>query len=297
MSPRRFDRLRRAKPGLAIASSLVIALALLGCGGKMPAAPHGASSSPPLRPAFQALRVHVAGDVAIVAEGDTDARFGEKLRASVEAELGRQGVRLAASGEKGTDLTVRIETRVKGAVYFLRGHVGLTAERGTIAIATATTDEEIHRETDFPAVMAEEVVRALLGSPAFIEFAESKSPAGRPATRRPPPRPPTRPQPVVAKAPTPEAAAKAHYGRGTSFYNLGRFSEAQAEYEAAYLSVQDPPFLFNIAQCQRKMGKDREAIATYRSYLRAAPNAPHRPEVQRHIAELERESRATALGR
>ena len=100
---------------------------------------------------------------------------------------------------------------------------------------------------------------------------------------------------MVAKTTTPEANARAHYGRGTSYYNLGRFREALAEYEAAYLAVQDPPFLFNIAQCNRKMGKDQEALAAYRSYLRVSPNAPNRSEVQKHIADLERETRAAAL--
>ena len=76
-------------------------------------------------------------------------------------------------------------------------------------------------------------------------------------------------------------------------YNLGRFSEALSEYEAAYLAVQDPPFLFNIAQCHRKMGKNKEALESYRSYLRVAPDAPNRAEVQRRISELERQAHAT----
>ena len=75
-------------------------------------------------------------------------------------------------------------------------------------------------------------------------------------------------------------------------YNLGRFSEALSEYEAAYLTVQDPPFLFNIAQCHRKMGKNKEALESYRSYLRVAPDAPNRGEVQRRISELERQVHA-----
>jgi tetratricopeptide (TPR) repeat protein len=75
-------------------------------------------------------------------------------------------------------------------------------------------------------------------------------------------------------------------------YNLGRFSEALAEYEAAYLAVQDPPFLFNIAQCHRKMGNNKEALDSYRSYLRVAPAAPNRAEVQKRISELERQVHA-----
>ena len=74
---------------------------------------------------------------------------------------------------------MRIETRVNGAVYFLRGHVGLTAERAGVAVATALTDDEIHREGEFAAVMAEKVVSALLDSagPAGIRR-PARSPSG-----------------------------------------------------------------------------------------------------------------------
>jgi tetratricopeptide (TPR) repeat protein len=99
---------------------------------------------------------------------------------------------------------------------------------------------------------------------------------------------------VAAKATrNPTAEAKAHASRGTNLYNLGRFSEALAEYEAAYLAIQDPPFLFNIAQCHRKMGKNKEALDSYRTYLRVAPEAPNRAEVQKRISELEHQAHAT----
>ena len=269
---------------------LVCAIAALGCGGSLSAG-QPTAAAPRTSAALQGLRVHVAGDVAIVTEGNTDARLADSLRTAVEAELGRRGLCVVPGTEKAPDLTLRIETRVKGAVYFLRGHVGLTAERGGIAVATAATDDEIHGETEFAAVMAEKAVSAILGSPALAEFAQKRAPQPEPPRPKPAPRTPT----MVAKTTTPEANARAHYGRGTSYYNLGRFREALAEYEAAYLAVQDPPFLFNIAQCNRKMGKDQEALAAYRSYLRVSPNAPNRSEVQKHIAELERETRAAAL--
>jgi tetratricopeptide (TPR) repeat protein len=247
---------------------------------------------------MQGLRVHVATDVAIVTEGNTDARLGDKLRAAVEAELRRRGVQVLAGSEKSADLTLRIETRVKGAVYFLRGHVGLTAEKAGAAVATAATSDEIHGETEFATVMADKVVTALLGLPALGELAEKRAPRREAPREKPAPKP----QVMVAKTihpvvktVNPEAEAKTHYGRGTSYYNLGRYREALAEYEAAYLAVQDPPFLFNIAQCYRKMGKDQEALGAYRSYLRVAPNAPNRSEVQRRIAELEQDTRAATL--
>jgi tetratricopeptide (TPR) repeat protein len=269
----------------------------LGCGETLSSAPPADRPTTTARPAqpfqgpYQGLRIHVASDVAIVTEGTADGKLAEKLRAAVEAELGRRGIRVCAVNDKSADLTLRIETRVKGAVYFLRGHVGLTAERGGVAVATAGTDDEIQRDTEFSTAMAEKAVAALLASPALNEFASRRGARREPAREKPFPRT----QPQVARTVSPEAAAKAHYGRGTSYYNLGRYGEALAEYEAAYLAVQDPPFLFNIAQCQRKMGKDQEALAAYRSYLRVAPNAPNRLEVQKRVAELEKETRAAAL--
>lgn len=258
----------------------------LGCGGSTTASAPGARSVAPVLQPVQALGVHVADDVAIVAEGTTTARIRETLKAAVEAELGRRGLRVLHGAAEAADVTVRIETRVKGAVYFLRGHVGLTMEKAGVQVATVATDDEIHRESEFPGVMAEKAVAALLRSPALVEFAERRA-----VQKRVSPRPIARPARTVARGLSPEAQAKAHYGRGTSYYNLGRYREALAEYEAAYLAVQDPPFLFNIGQCQRKMGKDREALGAYRSYLRVAPNAPNRFDVQKRIAELEREGR------
>jgi tetratricopeptide (TPR) repeat protein len=229
----------------------------------------------------------VIDPIAIVAEGDTNPRMGESLKAAVEAELGRAGLLVLRGAAETAEVTVRVETRVKGAVYFLRGHVGLTMEKAGIQVAAAATEDEIHRESQFPGVMAEKAVAALLRSPALTEFAERRA-----HRRTGPDKPIPRPARVMARAPSPEAQAKAHHGRGTSYYNLGRYQEALAEYEKAYLAIQDPPFLFNIAQCQRKMGKDREALGAYRSYLRVAPNAPNRSDVQRRIAELEREAHA-----
>lgn len=266
------------------------ATTLLACAGTTSAS-GPASPTPATAPAVQGLRVHVAGDVAIVAEGDAPAGLADKLKAAVEAELGRRGLRIMPANDKTTEVTVRIASRVKGAVYFLRGHVELTAEKGNVALASAATDDEIHREADFPTEMAAQAVSALLGAPAFQELAARRAP------HREPVRPTARPRPtapVMAKV-APETEAKAHYGRGTSYYNLGRYAEALAEYEAAYLAVQDPPFLFNIAQCQRKMGHDQEALGAYRSYLRVAPNAPNRAEVHKRIAELERQTQPAAL--
>lgn len=84
------------------------------------------------------------------------------------------------------------------------------------------------------------------------------------------------------------AAAKMHYERGTTLFDLQRYLEAAKEYEAAFEAKNDPALLFNIAQAYRFGGDYSKAIAAYRSFLRRMPDADNRPEIEKHIAELQR---------
>ena len=231
---------------------------------------------------MRALRVRVLEDMAFVAEGDTDPRLNERVKAAVQAELGRAGLTVVHGRDATPDFDVRIEIRVTAAVYLLHGHVALTAESDGAAVAVTATHDEFHRDGEFPVIMAQEAVQALLGSPGLEEFAEKKHP--RLAAAR-------HPQPAAPEetSPSPEALAtsREHYNLGTRHYQLGHFQEALGEYEAAYMAVPDPAFLFNIAQCHRKMSHDKEAVGFYKSYLRAAPNAPNRADVEKRIQELE----------
>lgn len=97
--------------------------------------------------------------------------------------------------------------------------------------------------------------------------------------------------PVTAAPPSPEDKTKAreHYQRGLTHYDIKEYGEALAQFKNAYRVVQDPAFLFNIAQCYRKLGQDVEALDYYRNYLRRFPTAPNRAEVERRIQEIERE--------
>jgi tetratricopeptide (TPR) repeat protein len=99
---------------------------------------------------------------------------------------------------------------------------------------------------------------------------------------------------ATAAAPTPEEKAKAreHYQKGLTHYDIKEFSEALTEFKNAYRIVQDPAFLFNIAQCYRKLGQDVEALDYYRNYVRRFPTSPNRAEVDRRIQEIEREQEA-----
>jgi tetratricopeptide (TPR) repeat protein len=88
--------------------------------------------------------------------------------------------------------------------------------------------------------------------------------------------------------------AKARYESGVRHYDLSEWEPALLDFKEAYRNKPDPAFLYNIAQCHRKLGHTEEAITFYRSYLRRAPDAKNREEVERRIGELERESAAVS---
>lgn len=82
-------------------------------------------------------------------------------------------------------------------------------------------------------------------------------------------------------------AAKAKFAAGARHFDLSEFDEALADFKDAYRNKPDPVLLYNIAQCHRKLGHTDEAISFYQSYLRRAPEAKNRDEVERRIKELE----------
>jgi hypothetical protein len=85
-----------------------------------------------------------------------------------------------------------------------------------------------------------------------------------------------------------EDASREHFRKGTLAYNLGHYEQAAAEFEAAYLLVADPSYLFNIGQAFRLAGVPEKALIAYRSYLRTSlTNAPSRAQSQERVRELE----------
>jgi tetratricopeptide (TPR) repeat protein len=85
------------------------------------------------------------------------------------------------------------------------------------------------------------------------------------------------------KAVDPKVAAKEHYTRGTSFYDLGRYDDAIKEFEAAYQLKNDPAFLYNLAQSYRQAGNHEQAVHFYKTYLRYVPNAKNRADIEEKI--------------
>jgi tetratricopeptide (TPR) repeat protein len=82
-------------------------------------------------------------------------------------------------------------------------------------------------------------------------------------------------------------SAKEHYNKGTSYYDLGRYSDAINEFEAAYQIKNDPAILYNLAQSHRLAGNAEQALRFYKTYLRRAPKGPFKSETESFIAQLE----------
>jgi tetratricopeptide (TPR) repeat protein len=81
--------------------------------------------------------------------------------------------------------------------------------------------------------------------------------------------------------------ARRHFDRGEKLYALTRFSDALDEYQKAFDARPIPDFLFNIGQCYRNLGDYDAAIFSYRKYLKLAPDAPNREQVEQLITDLE----------
>jgi tetratricopeptide (TPR) repeat protein len=85
--------------------------------------------------------------------------------------------------------------------------------------------------------------------------------------------------------------AREAFREGQKHYNLGEFSDALERFKEAYRLKPDPVLLYNIGQCQWKMGDLKAAVHSYRAYLRGAGDVANRPEVEARIAELEQKIR------
>lgn len=83
--------------------------------------------------------------------------------------------------------------------------------------------------------------------------------------------------------------AREHFQNAENSFNLGRFPDALADYQAAYEAKPLPGFLFNIAQCYRNMQSYDRARFFYRRYLALDPKTPNRRLVEDLIAEMTRE--------
>ena len=85
-----------------------------------------------------------------------------------------------------------------------------------------------------------------------------------------------------------ERTARTHFQKGEAHYTAGQFREALSEYWDGFDAVPLPGFLVNIAQCQRRLGDLRHALASYQKFVLVAPSSPLVPEVRKMMADLQR---------
>jgi tetratricopeptide (TPR) repeat protein len=83
------------------------------------------------------------------------------------------------------------------------------------------------------------------------------------------------------------AVAREAYDEARRHYELDEFSAALEGFKRAYLAVDDPSLLFNIAQCHRQLGNRAEAIKFYRWFIRKVPSSPQRQDAEHIVATLE----------
>lgn len=88
-------------------------------------------------------------------------------------------------------------------------------------------------------------------------------------------------------ADAPVERAKALFSEGNKAFNLGEFENALALYTRSYRIKPLPGFLFNIAQCHRKLGHFQEAVTTYQAFLATHPDASNRSVVEDLIKEAQ----------
>lgn len=85
----------------------------------------------------------------------------------------------------------------------------------------------------------------------------------------------------------PDERAKSLFAEGNQHFNLGEFELALSFYTRAYRIRPLPGFLFNIAQCHRKLAHYQDAVTAYQSFLATHPDASNRSLVESLIVEAQ----------
>ena len=88
--------------------------------------------------------------------------------------------------------------------------------------------------------------------------------------------------------------ARVNFAEAEKQYQAEDYVKAIDQYAAAYREEQDAAYLFNLAQCYRKLGDPAAAAFLFGRYLQEAPNATNRAQVEDSIAYL-KQAPATAV--
>ncbi len=89
---------------------------------------------------------------------------------------------------------------------------------------------------------------------------------------------------ATARPPTPDETRL--FDEGMRAFSAGDARGAERAWQAGYALAHDPAFLVRIGEAEEKAGAPAEAAASYRRYLREAPDASDRPEIELRLARL-----------
>lgn len=81
--------------------------------------------------------------------------------------------------------------------------------------------------------------------------------------------------------------ADAHARRGVALYNLGKYEESIAAFEAAYTLFQSDALLFNLAQAHRQLDHCELAVTYYKRFMAGTPAPALAEQVQVLLPRLE----------
>lgn len=130
---------------------------------------------------------------------------------------------------------------------------------------------------------------ALLLTTAFVARADTPEPD--PAVSTEPPPAPLTPPSAAREADsgafdTIQEQLHQRVTQARTYFTAGRYDAAIGELNAAYALEPNPNYLFSIAQCHRRSGRNRDALSAYQRFLQASPDTPLKVETSNYIAEL-----------
>lgn len=114
------------------------------------------------------------------------------------------------------------------------------------------------------------------------------------------------PSRAAAETPSKETAARAHYDKGATYYREGDYARAWLEFTSAHQLLPRVQFYFNMARCEVKLGRRKDALEHFRLYLEGVPGDPDAASIRAEMAELretvareeqEQEAKRAALAR
>jgi tetratricopeptide (TPR) repeat protein len=84
----------------------------------------------------------------------------------------------------------------------------------------------------------------------------------------------------------PSADEQRLFAEGTKAFEAGDARAAERAWKEGYAVAHDPAFLVRIGEAEEKAGAPAEAVESYRRYLREAPDASDRADIEQRIARL-----------